>query len=384
MTELYEALPTRARAARVRERLTSWYRAHKRDLPWRHTSDGYAIWISEAMLQQTRVEAVIDHYVRFLKRFPTVADLADASEDDVLAAWSGLGYYRRARSLRAAAQEIVRVHDGHFPREARAALALPGVGRYTAGAVLSIAYDLPRPLVDGNVERVFARLFDLDAAAGSKELQDACWALAERMLPLGAGAGEWNQALMELGATTCTARAPACSACPLSRSCRARRAGHAEVRPRPKARPQTVAVELELAFARDRGRWLLERRPAGGRMARMWQLPTIERPTTTGLFPASWPAGVELRTGGALLELRHTITRHRIRAVVYAADVLQEPAGGACAWHAPADFDGLGLTGMTRKVIRQLERAVGPGRSVHSARSERSSPSRPQPTSPNR
>ncbi|MGB0332508.1 MAG: A/G-specific adenine glycosylase, partial [Planctomycetota bacterium] len=159
----------------IRRELTLWYAANKRDLPWRRTSDPYAIWVSEAMLQQTRVETVKEYWPRFLERFPTASALAAAEEEAVLEAWSGLGYYRRARSLQAAARVIAEEHGGVFPKDLGAALDLPGVGPYTAGAVVSIAYDVPAPLVDGNVERVFARLFGMEGIRGSGPLGRACW-----------------------------------------------------------------------------------------------------------------------------------------------------------------------------------------------------------------
>jgi A/G-specific adenine glycosylase len=348
--------PDAARLRRLVRRLVDWYRAERRDLPWRRTRDAYAIWISEAMLQQTRVEVVVDYWARFLARFPTARDLAAASEEDVLAQWSGLGYYRRARALRAAARVIVRDHGGELPRARSALLALPGVGPYTAGAVLSIAFDAPEPLVDGNVERVFARLFALDAATGSAALKAECWALARRCVPR-SGAGEWNQALMELGATICTPRAPGCPACPLRRACRALRAGRVEALPRPKAQPARLDVELDIVVAEDAGRWLLVQRAAdAGRMAGMWEFPTRER-TRHALFAAAWTPGAALEPDEELFELRHAITRHHIRARVQRA-----PAPAAIRapyrWTTPARSRALPLTGMARKVVRKLGAAV--------------------------
>ncbi|HUR26931.1 MAG TPA: A/G-specific adenine glycosylase, partial [Planctomycetota bacterium] len=203
----------------LRKSLASWYLAQRRDLPWRRTQDPYAIWISEAMLQQTRVETVIGYWARFLARFPDIASLARAREEDVLAAWSGLGYYRRAKSLCEAARAIVAEHGGRFPRSRESVLALPGVGPYTAGAVLSIAFDQREAIVDGNVARVFSRVFALEDVLGSASSQEKLWDLARELLPPTRGAGDWNQALMELGATVCTARDPLCGTCPIARHC---------------------------------------------------------------------------------------------------------------------------------------------------------------------
>lgn len=347
--------PGQSARSSLRARLRAWYRRNARDLPWRRTRDPYAIWVSETMLQQTRVEAVRDYYARFLATFPTVRDLAAAGEEQVLAVWSGLGYYRRARALHAAARAIVEHHGGRFPEDRASLLGLPGVGRYTAGALLSIAFDRPEALVDGNVERVFSRLFGLDAASGSPALTRECWALAESLVPRRGGAGEWNQALMELGATLCTSRSPRCGECPLTGSCRAREEGMVEDLPRPRARPRVVAVELELALAERRGEVLLERRPRSGRMAGMWQLPTRERPGGdgwSGLFPVDWSGGVETRD--VLRELRHSITRYRIRGVV-----LRAMRGGGrlpevWAWVRESELRDMALTGMTIKALKGL------------------------------
>lgn len=342
-----------ARATSLRGRLIAWFRTEQRALPWRETRDPYRIWISEAMLQQTRVETVLGYYERFLGRLPTVHDLAAAEEETVLALWSGLGYYSRARKLREAARVLVERHGGVFPRTREEALALPGVGPYTAGAVLSIAHDLPEPLVDGNVQRVFARLFGLEDEVGSGALTRAVWALAEALVPE-AGAGEWNQALMELGATVCTARSPRCEGCPVARGCVAGESGRAEALPRPKPRRPPTEVEVEVALVERDGAVLLEQRPPGGRMAGLWQLPTRER-TGEGLFPSSWPA-VEgapvLEAEDELGELRHAITRYRILARLREARVVGALPPG-WRWFTAAEREELPLTGMARKVLRR-------------------------------
>ena len=208
----------------LRRKLLAWYRAHRRDLPWRRTRDPYAIWISEAMLQQTRVETVIPYYERFLARFPDVEALATADADDVIALWAGLGYYSRARNLHRAAQVVMERHAGRLPDDVDLLRELPGVGRYTAGALASIAFDKPAPIVDGNVARVLARLLGIDADVRSREVQERLWSEAEQ-LARGEDPGALNQALMELGAVLCTPRAPRCPACPWTRALRRARAG---------------------------------------------------------------------------------------------------------------------------------------------------------------
>ena len=214
--------PGEARSSirRVRAALLRWYDANRRDLPWRRTRDPYAIWISEAMLQQTRVETVIPYWERFLARFPDVASLARAELDDIYAVWTGLGYYSRARNLKAAAVSIVADHGGELPNNAEGLRSLAGIGRYTAGAVASIAFDREEPLVDGNVVRVFARLEDIREDSSERAIVERLWSLAAELVR-GPRPGDLNQALMELGATICTPKRPHCLACPVRLECRA-------------------------------------------------------------------------------------------------------------------------------------------------------------------
>lgn len=332
----------------ARRELLVWYATERRDLPWRRTRDPYAIWISEAMLQQTRVETVIGYWTRFLERFPDVRALASADESDVLAAWSGLGYYRRARSLRAAAQAIVERHGGEFPRDAEAVRALPGIGPYTTGAVLSIAFDQPEALVDGNVVRVLSRWFAHDAPAAAA--QRWAWERARELVPKSKGAGEWNQALMELGATVCTPRSPACERCPVAKACLARARGLENVLPRAKERPESIDVELVAWVVERGGDVLVEQRPETGRMAGLWQLPTQQRtPRRPQLFPAELP--VELAPGPELGLLRHAITHHRIRVVLQRGMLARARVAAPLRWVPKAELGTLALTGMARKAL---------------------------------
>jgi A/G-specific adenine glycosylase len=243
-------------AAAIRRRLLSWYDANRRPLPWRRSRDSYRVWIAEVMLQQTRIEVVKPAYRRFLRIFPTLGQLAAAETDDVLAEWSGLGYYTRARALHRAAVAIVESGGKRFPDDYDAARALPGVGAYTAAAVLSIAYGLPLAAVDGNVLRVLSRLDCLPRPDARGEPHRALAdALLERRRP-----GDWNQALMELGQTICLPRAPRCDRCPLRRYCRAFIGRRVHMHPPPKPRPKRECVELTMTVLRDRaGRILLER-----------------------------------------------------------------------------------------------------------------------------
>ncbi len=232
----------------IRQKLLGWYDEAARDLPWRQTRDPYAIWVSEVMLQQTRVETVIPYYERFLASFPTPRDLAEADEDTVLSHWSGLGYYRRARLLHAGVREVVAQYGGQVPEDAEARRALPGVGRYTAGAIGSIAFDKEEPIVDGNVTRVLARLFRIGTPVGSAVTSKRIWEEAARLVP-GVRPGAFNQALMELGATVCTPKQPSCESCPVADYCEARAHGEVDALPVPRPRKSPIQVKLAAVVA---------------------------------------------------------------------------------------------------------------------------------------
>jgi A/G-specific adenine glycosylase len=310
---------------KFRRRLLAWFAARKRDLPWRQTRDPYHIWVSEIMLQQTRVAAVIPHYERFLKTFPDARSLARADEDRVLANWAGLGYYSRARNLQRAAKEIVSRHAAEFPRQYDAALALPGVGRYTAAAVLSIAYDAPFAVLDGNVARVLARLGAIRGEPRSpakwRRLESAAQGLLARNAP-----GDWNQAMMELGATVCTPKSPKCSDCPVERWCRARKLGIAERVPPTRNKRPTVHVTLTAAVLLDPcGRTLLVRYPGGdgALFSRMWQFPAIQTfRANEGILKRYLLEKFGVDVNGDLASLptsRHTVTFRDVRLKPYLA-----------------------------------------------------------------
>jgi len=328
-----------------RKRLLSWFRNNQRDLPWRRTGDPYRIWLSEIMLQQTRVAAVIPYYERFLRQFPTMRHLARARLATVLAAWAGLGYYSRARNLHRAARQMVARHGGKVPRELNAALALPGVGRYTAAAILSIAYGEPLAALDGNVARVLARLGaqrgDLRAPDAWRRLDGAAAALLARQAP-----GDWNQAMMELGATVCTPASPRCGHCPVSRWCRARKLGLAERLPSARSKPRTVKISIAAAVLLDpRGRTLLVRQPASAPapaqadklFSRLWQFPAVEtngRPSAdlsrhlaTIIGDASTPAAAAFHAAmQPLRPARHSVTFQDIQLLPFLLLVQKLPA----------------------------------------------------------
>ncbi len=252
--------------------LLNWYRQSARSLPWRGHVGPYAIWVSEIMLQQTRVETVIPYYIRWMERFPTVQALADAELQEVLKAWEGLGYYSRARSLHQSAKRVVLQYDGQLPAEVSSLRNLPGVGRYTAAAIASIAFGRDEATLDGNIRRVLARVFNVSEPARSSQGERILWELADKNLPSGQ-AGEYNQALMDLGATICTPRAPACTHCPVAEICWARELGLQEQRPVMDARPAIPHYTVTAAVIQKSGAVLLAQRPAKGLLGGLWEFP---------------------------------------------------------------------------------------------------------------
>lgn len=252
--------------------LLNWYTNQARDLPWRGLTDPYAIWVSEIMLQQTRVETVIPYFERWMERFPSIQALAQASLQEVLTAWEGLGYYSRARNLHRAAQLVIEEHNGKLPHQAAILLKLPGIGPYTAAAIASIAFGLDEPALDGNIRRVYARLFDLVEPARSREGELRLWTLAAEHLPPGKAAA-YNQALMDLGATICTPRKPACTDCPLASHCLALARGVQEQRPVESPKPAIPHITVTAAVIRRNGLILLAQRPMDGLLGGLWEFP---------------------------------------------------------------------------------------------------------------
>ena len=321
--------------ADLRARLLEWYRAHRRDLPWRaapgETPDPYRVWLSEVMLQQTRVETVLRYYARWLERFPTLLSLAEAPLDDVLKAWEGLGYYSRARNFHRAAREVAMQHQGRVPADPAAFGALPGVGDYTRGAVMSIAFGAETPIVDGNVRRVFARWVDHPDPPAS-----LLWRMAAQLVE-GDAPGDLNQALMELGATVCTPRKPRCEACPARGFCWARKLGTQEERPAPKKAKPLPHEDTAVAVVEHDGKLLLVRRPVDARLGGLWAFPFTVRRRGEAVADAAERAareGLDLRvTAGADIGVvEHTFTH--VRATYRAV---------RCAWTAgdpvPLQYD---------------------------------------------
>lgn len=348
----------------LRSRLLTWYRAQGRDLPWRRTRDPYAIWISEIMLQQTQVKTVLPYYSRWLQRFPTVEALAAADQQQVLKAWEGLGYYARARNLHRAAQAIVAQHGGHFPQDFEAAVALPGIGRTTAGGILSAAYGQPVAILDGNVKRILARLVGLDRPPN--RALALLWQLSETLLPA-ATARDFNQALMDLGATLCTRHRPACLLCPWQPQCRAYAHNLQSELPMTESRGPLPHKQIGVAVVWNQaGQVLIDRRLQSGLLGGLWEFPggkiepgesvedCIRRELQEEL-------AIEVDVGDLLMTLDHAYTHFKVTLnVFHCRHVGGEPQPIECEevrWVALADLDQFPFPKANGTIIAALQAA---------------------------
>lgn len=350
---------------RVQEALITWYRRHRRDLPWRRTNDPYRIWLSEVMLQQTRVDTAIDYYERFLQRFPNVAALAAAPIEDVLKLWEGLGYYRRARNFHAAVRHVNDHHGGVVPHDPEVFGQLPGVGPYTKGAVLSIAFGQALPAVDGNVMRVISRLTGfaepIDKAAGRRYIESVASRLVVEEAP-----GDWNQAVMELGALVCKPRQPDCYTCPVAEWCIAHQNGNAEALPLKGESAPIQEIDRAVAVLYSQGRIWLQKRPAEGLLAGLWDFPAVESPWGTWNMPGEREKaliegllrqGVQrVRVHTMLGETTHTFSHIRWRMTAYLCSGEVPPDEGA-AWAGPDELRRLTLPKAVQRIISLLEAA---------------------------
>lgn len=357
----------------VASKLLAWFQKEARDLPWRRTRDPYGIWVSEIMLQQTQVKTVIPYWERWMRELPTLESLARARPQKIHKLWEGLGYYSRVRNLQKAAQVIVEQHSGKFPEDFDQVLELPGIGRYTAGAICSIAFNQPRPILDGNVIRVLTRLRGIRNDPRERRTNGILWDLAEMLVVQAAAlvstkkgaslaASHLNQSLMELGAVVCTPRQPRCGGCPVAADCVAFRDGRVEELPatRPRAR---VTQRRFLAFAaKSNGRWLVRQRPKGVVNGQFWEFPNIEI-TNGGLElrqAARAALGFTPKTLVPLLSLKHSITRYRITLKVFSAAVKRTAPANASStrepgrWLTRAQLDKLAFTGSHRKILSRL------------------------------
>ena len=347
----------------ARRALLRWYRRHKRDLPWRRTTDPYAIWVSEVMLQQTRVDVATSYYERWMARFPTVASLAAASEEEVLQSWSGLGYYSRARNLHKAAKAVVDDHGGNVPGTFDGLRALPGVGSYTAGAIASIAFGKAVPAVDGNVVRVACRIAGIrdpskPAARRRIEAVAASWVPAR-------GAGDWNQAVMELGATVCTPKAPRCESCPVANACEARRLGIAQRIPVARRRTKPKVERMHFAAVVESGKILLVRNPPG-LLGGLWSLPGgagTERLASL----VQRQAGVAVRLSGKARHAEHQFSHRTWRMEVRKGHRRRTgtdsgPPERETSWLPLGDLDGAALSNAMRTALRSAGIGKVPGK----------------------
>ncbi len=322
-------------AGAFRRKVTEWFGRNARDLPWRRTTDPYAILVSEMMCQQTQAGTAAPYFERWMRRFPDCGTLAAATEREVMSMWQGLGYYSRARHLHAAAKAV---GSGEFPREIEGIRALPGVGRYTAGAIAAFAYDEPVALVDGNIARVLARVFavrePMDTAAGSARV----WAEAERLQPVKVGGRAFNGGLMEIGALLCTPRAPRCGACPVAKFCAARSGGCQEELPvKTRARRRTVMVEEQCALITRKGKEVLLEHQRGRRWSGLWKLPVVEE------TPAHEPE----------LEIEYRFTHHKVTLRVHRLGAPRGKKEG-WEWHAIAGLKEVPLAAGHRRAIERL------------------------------
>ena len=349
--------------AGIARRLLPWYQQNARRLPWRGAGDPYAVWISEIMLQQTRVETVIPYFKRWMERFPTLRSLALASEQEVLRVWEGLGYYSRGRNLFRAAREIVEKFNGELPPARRELEKLPGIGRYTAGAIASIAFGQNEPALDGNIRRVLARLFSMSLPARSPEGERQLWRLARQCLPSGR-AGDFNQAVMDLGASICTPQKPACLVCPLSDVCRARAEGLQEELPVLAARAPVPHYTVTAAVIQRDDTVLIARRPSHGLLGGLWEFPGGKLEAGESLSQGLQreireELAAEIEVGEVFGVYRHAFTHFKITLHAFLCRLAQgEPQAleaSEIQWVEPARLKNFPMGKVDRLIARRLE-----------------------------
>jgi A/G-specific adenine glycosylase len=359
--ECFSAMNT-LQLSRIRRALLKWWDEGRRDLPWRRTQEPYAVWLAEVMLQQTRIETVIPYYERFLKRFSTVESLAEAQTDEVLKLWEGLGYYTRARNLHKAARMVVHQYGGRFPNTAEELGKLPGVGRYTAGAVASIAFHEPAPVVDGNVIRVLCRLFCIREEPTKTAVRNNLWQLAQ-MLVSTKRPGDFNQSMMELGATVCKVVQPNCGVCPLKRFCLARKNGLETVLPQMPKAPKLPEYEIAAGLVFRNGRILITKRKPEGLLGGLWEFPGGKREkgetlAQTAAREIREETGIEVSVGSLLVSVRHAYSHFKI--VLHA--FLCEYRGGraraigcdAVKWVWPKQLKEYAFPAANQRIIKKL------------------------------
>ncbi|HRQ22371.1 MAG TPA: A/G-specific adenine glycosylase [Anaerolineales bacterium] len=336
--------------------LLKWYAKHGRTMPWRDHPDPYAVWVSEIMLQQTRVETVIPYFEKWMTLFPTIITLANADEQDVLNAWEGLGYYTRARNLHKAAKVIASDFNGDLPRDPQALRRLPGIGRYTAGAIASIAFKMDEPTLDGNIRRVFARLYDVTEFADSPAGEKILWEYAARNLPKGK-AGDYNQALMDLGATICLPKNPRCTLCPLMKICKAREHGTQELRPVMKPKKQVPHYVHAAAVIVRRGRVLLSQRPPDGLLGGMWEFPNArvgEDPARELEKALKTMTKLRIKKEAELVIVNHAYSHFRVTVHAFRCKAVSIPKRKNLRWVKLSELGDFPMGKVDRRIADKL------------------------------
>jgi A/G-specific adenine glycosylase len=338
------------RREQIVRHVEEWFMREARDLPWRKDYEPYAVWVSEVMAQQTRMDVVVPYWERFIERFPSVPELAAASEEEVLSVWSGLGYYRRARMLREGAIQVVERFGGELPRDVDSLRSIRGIGRYTAGAIASIAFDLAEPVVDGNILRMMARMFRLKAPLRSATLEAECWSEAERLVLFARSPRNLNQALMELGARICRPRRPLCHRCPVGSMCGSRQASEQEIFPVAPPRRQSDAMVIPVFLIEDgNGSFLMFRSGERSLTRSLYRFPGGDAEIT------AWCPRMNIRRLARIGSVRHSITHRRIRFEVWraevAGDAVAETAESDFRWVHPAELNGIPHPSWVSKVL---------------------------------
>lgn len=342
--------------SRFTSKLLTWYRDNKRNLPWRGHPDSYAVWVSEIMLQQTRVEAVIPYFERWMKRFPTINVLAQASEQDVLNFWEGLGYYSRARNLHKAAQIVAEQHGGQLPHDLDALRKLPGIGRYTVGAIASMAFGMDEPTLDGNIRRVLARVFDVSEPADSPVGEKILWKLAAKHLPK-SEASDYNQALMDLGAMICLPKNPRCLICPVMKLCKARQLGIQEQRPVVKPKKRIPHYVHAAAVIERNGRVLLAKRPSKGLLGGMWEFPNarVDGDPAKELAKAiKTAARLKVRRKEALEIVEHAYSHFGVTVHPFRCELVSMSENQNLKWVRVGELEDYPMGRIDRQIARQL------------------------------
>ena len=340
---------------RLSSKLLAWYHANKRTLPWRGRTSAYAVWVSEIMLQQTRVETVIPYFEKWMRLFPDIQALAGASEHDVLNAWEGLGYYSRARNLHRAAKLVVDQYDGNIPRDLTELRKLPGIGRYTLGAIASIAFGMDVSALDGNIKRVYARIFDIEEPVDSTTGEKLLWELADKYLPKG-HAGDYNQALMDLGATICVPKNPRCLICPVMKLCQARQNGTQDQRPVKKLKKEVPHYVNAAGVVIERKRVLLAQRPSQGLLASMWEFPNgrVNGDPAKGLSKAlktEYNLSLRVKRGQDSLGIvQHGYSHFSVTVHVFPCELISRPKGTNLKWVALKEMENYPMGRIDRQI----------------------------------